>query len=179
MVSSEVLGFVIENLFWIRQLSQNDEENYTLMEHELLQCIAEIVSQLNEDGWNPVSLMMTNWRHLQQSNILDKNYLRTLIAGANCGETLALYIAQQNAGMILTKQKTGLLCSTFEVSCTQAEVTTPGDLICEYPGPCVEIKNDAESLRIFTRTVADLCNHRIGEAAHKVNKANVSFLLQQ
>jgi hypothetical protein len=173
------LRFTVEHLFWLRKLPQSRDDELEQEESKLLSRVSKIIQKnCNIELFSSVVKMMQNFEYLQNGASLNAEDVNKLLDEMQMNDTISLFIRSQNAGIMLTKRKTGVLVGAFEVSCTQEPVTAPGNLHSEYPGPYTEISNarfnDSQFKLVFSRTLADLTNNVIQDAIAQVAKKDVS-----
>ncbi|EEB92253.1 hypothetical protein MPER_09267, partial [Moniliophthora perniciosa FA553] len=88
--------------------------------------------------------MIENFSSLQKSDVINTSDVSKALKKLHIGQTLALFMRAQNAGIILRRLREYITSETFEVSPPSSEViNTTGRLICSYPGPAVQFSTTA------------------------------------
>ena len=167
-VDTAASKYIITHVFCPLQLPGEDDHSIH-NDHSLAIAIAAVarlysehISEANIPQWRVVSRLLENLQVTLQSETLDRSQIISQFNGMDVGgqcsslytimtleahilstDILALFIRAQNAGVVFRKRKDDTVFESFEVSPEASNVmNTQGSLVCSYPGPAIEIRND-------------------------------------
>ncbi|KAF5362612.1 hypothetical protein D9758_009561 [Tetrapyrgos nigripes] len=103
--------------------------------------------------WHPLTRTLGNFKTTQKADTMDQKELKRILSDLLPGDTVALFIRAQNAGVVLhvferprhANNPNGpkdikVVFESFELSPPASKVlSVSGKLVCSYPGPAIEI----------------------------------------
>lgn len=177
MVSAKMMH-VLNNVFLPRRLPQEDLESALNPGGGFVQLVAREVVDLAKEvpllEFEEVARMMKRWMEVQHE-FVSWEKIHNNITNLLPGETFALYVRGQNAGVCISMPVARADLATmavFRVAASSKEVMeAPGDLISIFPSWTV--KTDVERVRSesFAKQVAEMANTMFPETLPKSTKA--------
>lgn len=117
--------------------------------------------------------------HAHQGDLINEPAALRLLRNVRVGNTVAFHIQAQNAAIMFTRSKEGLLADIFEISARNADVTgTAGRLVRDFPGRSVMIPmdtlQDADFLPVLVKTLATMAAEPVSEMLPQSKKSGIS-----
>ncbi|KAN0092683.1 hypothetical protein V8E55_003467 [Tylopilus felleus] len=183
---STTLQYIVAHVFCPLRLPDGDDHT-ARNDHSLATAVTAIarlfgdhVDHANLPQWHCISRMLDNLLATLQFESLDKSRTVSQLTSMNVGDVLAYFIRAQNAAVIVRKQDNFTIFESFEVSPKAEDVmTTPGKLICSYPGLAIEIPNAVFENKSFLSELANFLvrmNVDILDAAPTSGKAKSTVI---
>ncbi|KAG8923469.1 hypothetical protein FRC02_011119 [Tulasnella sp. 418] len=148
MAASENLTpFIINHVFMPPKLpqSEDDDPEHTLCEsiHKAAGEFSNYLSAKDRQLWNPVVKLLKNFCKAHRSSQLSEEVVAKLMKDMHSGDTLALHVHTQNAGVIIRKEAKTVIIESFEVSASnKAVIQAKGKLLRSFPEPAVQIPTE-------------------------------------
>ncbi|KIK69250.1 hypothetical protein GYMLUDRAFT_255795 [Collybiopsis luxurians FD-317 M1] len=164
--TSNQIRYVINHIFLPPKLPQENDQSGDLdniIASMALEAAKRFRTRLDTDNnrkWGAVMKMLRDFRDLQQTNILDKEKVAKALHELNIGDSLALLIRAQNAGVIFRRVfgegvEEKLIYECFEVTPPATTVlSTTGKLIMSFPGPAIQLPVEPLESKFFRKELA-------------------------
>ncbi|KAI9758999.1 MAG: hypothetical protein M4579_002662 [Chaenotheca gracillima] len=177
------LDFIINHLVLPPQLPQEDDSDDDEKRNCLLKLVLDTAcsyGNLLDEGyhrqWADVKSLLSALVKIQRGNEVDQEALCRSLATLKPGDTLALHVTAQNAGLIIRAFEDVVRFESFEASPSAAAVmASPSNLLWSFPGRAVEVANETFKSSAFQQELAAFLNRlsteRIAEAMPTSSKA--------
>ncbi|KIM82965.1 hypothetical protein PILCRDRAFT_819766 [Piloderma croceum F 1598] len=153
--------YVLNHVFFPPKLPQKDdfdmvkEHGLSVLVQEYAQAYKYRLPIQQQRRWESIIRMLKNLSISQDSPALSEEFINKSIGTMIPGDTLALLIHEQNAGLIMRKFTDKTIFESFEVSPLNATILgAKGKLICSYPGPAIAVPSETVDNPAFCKELA-------------------------